>query len=306
MAGEPDLESLRALTLAAQHGSISAAAAQQDVSQQALSLRIRSLERDLGLALLVRTPRGSHLTPSGELLVGWAAPLLEAADEFAAATRSLRESRADTLRIAASLTIAEHLLPPWVARWRARRGDDGPLVRLRAANSTTVVELVREGAVDLGFIETPDLPSDLGRAQIGSDTVEVVVDAAHAWASRAAVGADELARTPLVLREPGSGTRRALEEALLRAGHPLAAAPAVVSPTTLGVRSATMAGTAPGALSSIAVADDLRAGRLVRVSIEALSIPRPLSAIWAGRRPHAAARAFLEMRPAALDRAGTS
>ena len=68
MAEEPDLESLRALALAAQHGSISAAAAQQDVSQQALSLRIRALERRLGLALLVRSPRGSHLTPSGELL----------------------------------------------------------------------------------------------------------------------------------------------------------------------------------------------------------------------------------------------
>ena len=296
MAEEPDLESLRALTLAAQHGSISAAAARQDVSQQALSLRIRSLERQLGLALLVRSPRGSHLTPSGELLVGWAAPLLAAADDFAAATRSLRESRADTLRIAASLTIAEHLLPPWVARWRAQRGQEGPLVQLRAANSSAVVESVREGAVDLGFIETPDLPQDLGREQIGSDTVEVVVDAAHPWARRAAVRADELARTPLVLREPGSGTRRALEDALLRAGHPLTAEPAVVSPTTLGVRSATMAGTAPGALSSIAVAEDLRAGRLVRVPVDGLAIARPLSAVWSGRRPSTAARDFLSMR----------
>lgn len=295
MTGEPDLESLRALTLAAQHGSISAAAVQQDVSQQALSLRIRALERQLGLALLVRTPRGSHLTPSGELLVGWAAPLLAAADEFAAATRSLRESRADTLRLAASLTIAEHLLPPWVARWRAQRAEAGPLVRLRAANSTAVVDLVREGAADLGFIETPDLPSDLGCAQIGSDTVEVVVDAAHAWASRASVGADELARTSLVLREPGSGTRRALEEALRREGHPHMAEPAVVSPTTLGVRSATMAGAGPAALSSIAVADDLRAGRLVRVPVRGLTLRRPLSAIWSGRRPVRAAGDFLAM-----------
>ncbi|KUG51748.1 LysR family transcriptional regulator [Kocuria palustris] len=296
MTSEPDLESLRALTLAAQHGSISAAAARQDVSQQALSLRIRALARQLGLALLVRSPRGSHLTPSGELLVGWAAPLLAAADDFAAATRSLRESRADTLRIAASLTIAEHLLPPWVARWRAQRGQEGPLVQLRAANSSAVIESVREGAVDLGLIETPDLPQDLGCEQIGSDTVEVVVDAAHPWVRRAAVAADALARTPLVLREPGSGTRRALEEALLRAGHPLAAEPAVVSPTTLGVRSATMAGTAPGALSSIAVAEDLRAGRLVRVQVDGVAIARPLTAIWSSSRPSAAARAFLSMR----------
>ena len=80
MTGEPDLEHLRALSLAAQLGSISAAAARLELSQQALSLRIRALEKELALVLLVRTPRGSHLTPSGELLVGWAAPLL-AADE---------------------------------------------------------------------------------------------------------------------------------------------------------------------------------------------------------------------------------
>lgn len=295
MTEEPDLEHLRALSLAAQLGSISAAAARLELSQQALSLRIRALEKELALVLLVRTPRGSHLTPSGELLVGWAAPLLAAADEFAAATRSLRESKADTLRLAASLTIAEHLLPPWVARWRTQRGDDGPLVQLRAANSTAVVDLVREGAVDLGFIETPDLPSDLGCAQIGSDTVEVVVDVAHAWASQTSVGVGELAGTPLVLREPGSGTRRALEDALQRAGHPRLAEPAVVSPTTLGVRSATMAGAGPAALSSIAVAEDLRAGRLVRVPVLGLTIHRPLSAVWSGRLPLAAARDFLAL-----------
>ena len=54
MRGEPDLEALRALTLVAEEDSISAAGARLGVSQQAVSLRIRSLERDLGVRLLVR------------------------------------------------------------------------------------------------------------------------------------------------------------------------------------------------------------------------------------------------------------
>ena len=64
---EPDLEALRVLALVAKEGSMSAASAQLGVSQQAISLRIRNLEKDLRMQLLVRSARGSRLTPTGEL-----------------------------------------------------------------------------------------------------------------------------------------------------------------------------------------------------------------------------------------------
>ncbi|WP_035758487.1 LysR family transcriptional regulator [Granulicoccus phenolivorans] len=293
---EPDLEALRALALTAESGSISAAGARLGVSQQAVSLRIRALERDLRVRLLVRSPRGSHLTPAGQLLVGWAAPLLTAADEFTAAARTLHDSGTDTLRIAASLTIAEHLIPEWIARWRVHLGTAGPAVQLSAANSSVVAEAVREGTADLGFIETPAIPADLTSRPIGADTIEVVVAGTHRWAVTRAVSIPELARTPLVLREPGSGTRQTFDDALRTAGHPRTAEPAEVARTTLALRSAVMAGTAPGALSSLAVADDLQAGRLVRVRIRNLRIQRPLTAIWAGRAGPGV-RDFLALAP---------
>ena len=293
MRQEPDLAALRALKLVAEQGSISAAAAQLQVSQQAVSLRIRSLEADLRVRILARTPRGSHLTPAGEVVVGWAASLLAAADEFAAAVESFRANKGMTLNIAASLTIAEHLLPEWIARWRSRLGDEGPVIRLTAANSRAVIEAVREGAADLGFIETPALPSDLGSVAVGSDTIEVVVPVGHPWAQQGAVSVSELAREPLVLREAGSGTREALETALSEEGHPLREEPASVQSTTLGVRSAIMAGAAPGALSSLAISEDIRSGRLARVPIVNLRIERPLTAVWAGSTPMPGARDFL-------------
>ena len=70
MQTEPDLEALRALALVAKESSMSAASAQLGVSQQAVSLRIRKLETDLRVRLLVRSARGSRLTPAGELIVG--------------------------------------------------------------------------------------------------------------------------------------------------------------------------------------------------------------------------------------------
>lgn len=294
---DPDLWALRALVHSAGLGSFSRAGAALGVSQQAVSQRIRTLEADLGVRLLVRSSRGSRLTPEGELVVGWASTLLTAADDFAAATRSLRDSGGPLLRIAASLTTAEYVLPPWIARWRSQLGEDGPLVQVRAANSASVVEAVRGGRADLGLIETPRIPADLGSLTIGRDSIEVVAPTTHRWARNGVISVPDLARTPLVLREEGSGTREALEEALESAGHPRLAAPALVVTTTLALRSAVMAGTAPGALSSLAVADDFAAGRLVRIRVRGLTITRPLSVVWAGARPAATARSFLESSP---------
>ncbi|MET7640023.1 LysR family transcriptional regulator [Streptomyces sp. NPDC005438] len=297
MGDEPDLKALRALTIVAEENSLSAAGARLGVSQQAVSLRIRGLERQLRLRLLVRSARGSRLTPAGELIVGWATTLLAAVDEFSDATASLRSDHAKRMRIAASLTLAEHLLPDWIARWRDAVGDAGPVAQLTAANSSAVVEAVREGAADLGFIEAPTLPTDLGSAVVAHDTIEVVVRRGHRWARRARVSLRELSATGLVLREAGSGTRQALEDALAEAGHPLAAEPAAVASTTLGVRSAVMGGVGPGALSSLAVSEDVRAGRLVRVPVEGLRISRPLTALWSGKAPYRAVREFLESVP---------
>ncbi len=297
--GDPDLEGLRALVLTAELGSMSRAGAALSVSQQAVSQRIRAVEADLGVRLLVRTPRGSRLTSGGELVVGWATTLLGAADTFTAATRALRDSGGPLLRLAASLTVAEHVLPGWIARWRAEQGEDGPLIQVAAANSAAVVESVREGRVDLGLVETPTVAPDLSSLTIGTDHIDVVVAPTHRWARMGVITPADLARTPLVLREEGSGTRETLETALSAAGHPRLAAPAVIASTTLSVRSAIMAGTAPGALSSRAVDEDVRAHRLVRVRVRSMEIRRPLTAVWLSSEPSSAARGFLDLNPSA-------
>ncbi|UTX53713.1 LysR family transcriptional regulator [Leucobacter aridicollis] len=298
MDREPDVAALRALALIAERGSISAASSELRLSQQAVSLRVRSLEHEIGVPLLVRSARGSQLTAAGELVIGWARPLLDAATEFGAAVQDLRAGREGSLRIAASLTIAEHLLPGWIARWRGLQGPSGATATLTAANSSAVIAALRSGEVDLGFVETPELPSGLTAATVGRDRIEVVVAASHPWAGRT-VSPAELAATPMVHRERGSGTRLAFEQALAAAGHPLEVEPAAVHDTTLGARSAVMAGVAPGALSVLAVRDDIRGGRLARVAVSGLEITRPLTALWRGSDPTAAAQALLDeaLRP---------
>lgn len=276
----PDLESLRALVAVAETGSLTAAHSRLGISQQAVSLRVRGLEQSIGMPLLVRSTRGSALTPAGELAVEWAVTLLAAAEAFSAAVGTLQHDRQREFRIAASLTVAEHLIPHWLSLWHL--GPTTPDVQLTAVNSGAVIDLVRRGEADLGFIETPDIPSDLNTAVVGQDQLIVVTAPAHPWSGREDVTAAELASTKLLWREEGSGTRRALERALRDAGIESVAPPAAVIPSALGIRTTAAAGYAPAVLSALAVRDDVRSGRLARIRFDGLDLRRPLTAIWTG------------------------
>ena len=275
---------LRALREVGRQGSIAAAAAVLGVSQQALSARMRTLERTAGISLLARAPTGTHLTEQGRLVVGWAEDVLDAADRLDAGLRSIRSGVSHRLAIAASQTIAEHLVPHWLVELRsAEQAQCYPatVIELTVANSTGVIELVRAGRAGLGFIETPHLPSDLVTAPLRDDEMLVVAAPGHPWARhRRPLPLAQVAATPLVMREAGSGTRDTLTDHLAAQDPPLSARIAVELGTSAAVRSAIAAGIGPGVLSRLTVRDDLVLGRLVAVEVEGPPLVRRLAAVW--------------------------
>jgi len=283
----PDLDSLQLLLEVAESGSLGRAAALHGLSQPAVSARVQAMERLVGFPLLTRSARGSTLTTAGALLADWARAVLQAAEVLDAGIDSLRSDRAGRLRIAASLTVAEHLLPGWLVRLAAAHPQTA--VSLDAANSAQVAASVLAGQVDLGFVEGPDLPDGLQEQVVARDRLVVVVPPSHPWARRRApVQASELAATRLVQREPTSGTRTSLELALA-AFAPLAV-PLLELSTSSGVRSAVAAGAGPAVLSDLAVHDDIAATRLVQVPVRGADFSRRLRAVWRqGQRPAAAA-----------------
>ena len=299
-----DLGALRALREVGRHGSIAAAAAVLGISQQALSARMRTVERAMGITLLARSPSGSHLTEQGRLIVGWAEDVLDAADRLEAGLRSIRSGVSHRLAIAASQTIAEHLVPHWLVelrnieqhdpgQGRAERNGAEPgsaeqaggypptVVELTVANSTGVLELVRNGKAGIGFIETPHLPADLVTAHLRDDEMLVVTAPGHPWARRRRpLPLAEIAATPLVMREAGSGTRDTLTDHLAAQVPPLHARIAMELGTSAAVRSAIAMGVGPGVLSRLAVRDDLVLGRLVAVEVAGPPLRRRLTAVW--------------------------
>ena len=161
---------------------------------------MRLLEGQLGRAV-ERSPRGSKLTPVGALVAGWAPAAVDAAAVARRRPDALRRERDSRLRIAASMTVAEYLLPAWLTALRAV--DPGAVVALSAVNSAEVTPAVLADAADIGFVEGPGSRTACtpnrrpGRAHPRRRPVPP-------WARRRiGVPAAELARTALVSREPG-------------------------------------------------------------------------------------------------------
>ncbi|MFF8372345.1 LysR family transcriptional regulator [Streptomyces lydicus] len=287
----PDLGALELLLAVARLGSLGRAARARGISQPAASSRIRSMERQLGVALVERSPRGSRLTDAGALVTDWARRVVEAAEAFDAGAQALRGRRDSRLRVAASMTIAEYLLPGWLIALRTEL--PGTAVSLLAGNSSMVAERLLAGEADLGFVEGLAVPAGLDGAVIAHDRLVVVAAPSHPWTRRRGeLTADELAATPLILRERGSGTRQVLDAAL--AAHGGLAEPLLELASTTAVKAAVVSEAAPSVLSELAVGEELGARRLVEIPVGGLRLGRELRAVWpAGQRPAGPARHLL-------------
>ncbi|MDX2879067.1 LysR family transcriptional regulator [Streptomyces ipomoeae] len=286
----PDLGALELLLAVARLGSLGRAARESGITQPAASSRIRSMERQLGVALVDRSPRGSRLTDAGALVTDWARRIVEAAEAFDAGAQALRDRRDSRLRVAASMTIAEYLLPGWLIALRAERPDTA--VSLLAGNSTVVAERLLADEADLGFVEGPTVPAGLDAAVIAHDHLIVVTAPGHPWARRRKpLDATELASTPLILREKGSGTRQVLEAALGDLARPL-----IELSSTTAVKSSALSGAGPAVLSELALGEELSSRRLIRIPVEGVRLRRALRAVWpTGHRPAGPARALYRL-----------
>jgi DNA-binding transcriptional LysR family regulator len=278
----PDLIALDLLDSIAELGSLGQAASRHRMSQPAVSMRMSQLERRLGVVLLQRGPAGTRLTPAGERVAALARRVLSEAGAMMAGVAAVVAEESSHLRVAASLTVAEHLLPGWLAA--LHRESPEVILAVEVTNSAKVLARVRDGRADVGFVEGHETGLDgMTTVVVRSDHLVVVVDPAHPWAERQSpVAGPELAAAELIVREPGSGTREVLEDALGACGG-------LRSRLELGSTAAILAaarrGEGPAVLSALAVAADLGSGRLVAVRTEGISLTRSLRAVWPQAQP---------------------
>lgn len=223
------------------------------MTQSAASQSLASLESALGSTLFDRVGRRLVANEHGRLLLPRARAILDLGQE----AQSLLSSAAANLRLAASTTIANYLLPQQIAGFRHQHADTG--VELLVGNTQETIAAVAAFRVDVGFIEGPCHHPDLRLTPWRDDELVVVVPTQHPFATHLPA-MSQLAASPWILREAGSGTREEVERLLLpRLG---AFSVAMELGDSEAIKHAVEAGLGVSCLSRLVVAEQLKQGRL--------------------------------------------
>jgi DNA-binding transcriptional LysR family regulator len=268
-----DLRQLEIFVKVAEFGSFSRAAESLHLTQPTVSEHIRTLEEDLGVRLLDRLGRGAAPTPAGQLLLGYATRVLALAREARQAVDRFQGRMSGDLTVGASSIPGEYMLPALIGRFKEKYPDIA--VALLIGDSRSAVDWVMDGRVELGVVGQPLPRRGVEYRELAVDDVVLVVAATHPWTGRASVGLDELAAEPLIVRERGSGTRAALEQALNGAGIDLGAFRVVAEMgATQAIKQAIRAGVGVSVMSRRAVEDECRAGTLACLRIDGLTLSR--------------------------------
>ncbi|GAA1175653.1 LysR substrate-binding domain-containing protein [Nesterenkonia xinjiangensis] len=180
------------------HGSISAAARQLHISQAAISVAIRQLEKGLNAELLNRAPARRALpTPAGQALLPHARRVTTAISDATEAVSNDHSEIRGVLRVVSSMTVSPHVLPRLVAHFTAEH----PAVEVTIAEATVpeIHQVLRSGQADLGFVYARQSAEDLDETLIGTNQHHVMVHAEHPLAGRPGILLRELIHEPMIM-----------------------------------------------------------------------------------------------------------
>jgi len=287
------LRKIEILAVLAREESVSAAARRLGLTQSAVSMALAELEREAGGPLFRRAGRRMIPGERGRLLAEEAGKVLGLVGKMEEMLEPTGELRG-VLRIGASTTIGNYLLPALLAAFR----EANPLVRLAmvVGNTSEIATKLEAGELDLACVEGPVRSANLKVTDWRGDRLAVLAAPGHPWTQNAPSPAD-LAAAPWIMREKGSGTREVFEEAMRAAGL----IPNVLMELghTEAIKKAVEANLGVGCLSKLAVTRELAAGTLAEVAAP-LDLARRLTIFTDAReapgRIAAACRAFLQWK----------
>lgn len=283
-----DISAIRLFLSVIELGSVSKAAERHVLAQPSATAKLQKLERQLGVAILERSPTGSKPTAAGIGLAPACAEVLTTASELVERADALR-NEATRLAVATTRHVAEHRLPEWIIA----AGLHDIRLDLVETNTLGVAQEVRNRGVAIGFIEGPFPPIGLSSEVVATEELVPVVGSSHPWSNRRrAITPADLMKTTMVLPRPGSGTRDVVEAALHDQPRTPESNHFEVS-TGSAARLAAINGAGIAFLPFSRVEDDLAAGRLHLVEVKDTTIMQPVRAIWRGARPSIKAAARL-------------
>ncbi len=244
------------------------------ISQPAVTQHIKQLEAHYGTPLFRRSPAGIALTDAGHVLFDHASRTLDAHGKIEAQIRAGLAVLTGPLRLGASMTIAQYLLPRWLGKFQ--QAQPGVALTLRNGNTEEITGALLAGRIDLGLIEGPSGRRELKSVPFFEDEILCLAAPTHPLARKARVTLAELAGAAFVGREPGSGTRHVVERALKKAGLTPGKLNVVLeSSGSETIKGLLASGLGLGFLSRLAAQNELALGQLSIVPVRGLRIARP-------------------------------
>ncbi len=290
-----NLNHLAIFQAVAASGSVSGGARELHISQSAVSKQLAEFERTLGVVLLDRLPRGVRPTEAGRLLLGYANRLFAIEAEATQALGDLQQLGRGRLAIGASRTIGGYMLPETLAAFARRH--PGVELSLQVENTQAIEAKLLAGEIDIGFAEGVVSSDQLDYRVYAEDELVLIAAPRHPLATGGPLTLAALAECPLLMHEPGSGTRAVTERALAAKGIRLR--PAMTLASSEAIKHAVASGVALAFLSAQAIRTELKAGILRVVEVKGLRIRRPLYRVLLKSAWHSPAlEAFLgELKP---------
>lgn len=265
-----------------------------NITQPAVSQQVHALEQELGTSLFDRSGNRVRLTPAGVVLLRHARRSAAIAAHAMQDLALMQGAVAGELRLGASTTVAQFILPRMLAQFRQHYPR--VVISVVSGNTERAVEALFRKEVMAAIIEGPVSSPEIHKQKLMDDRMTLIVPRTHPWAKRSEVATDELTTIPLLMRERGSGSRRVVESALRRAGIRMSQLRIEMELDTTGaIIAGVEAALGAGFVSLCAVPKELRLGTLKAIPVTGLEILRPITLIRrAGPQPDGPAGAFEE------------
>lgn len=259
------LEQLRIFIAVAEREHVTKGAQALNLTQSATSSAIAQLENVNRVKLFDRLGRGIQLTEAGRVFLHEARAVMASVESAQRVLSDMAGLKRGCITIAASQTVANFWLPSLLHKYHTQ--FPAISVNVLFGNTEQVAVFVHGGSADLGLIEGNISNPALTVHPFADDEMVLVVGNRHKWATRnTPVQPSELANTPWVLRETGSGTRTIFEEAICKAGLDFDLLDVAFElPSNEAVRAAVKAGTGATVMSRLVVARSLANGTLVKL-----------------------------------------
>ncbi|TAM62427.1 LysR family transcriptional regulator [bacterium] len=287
---------LRTFLETVRRGGFAEAARSMGVSQPAVTRQIQRLEHELGMRLLRRAEGPVRPTPAGDQVQRFAEHVLAEHEALIERLRPFHEGVDGTLRIGASTTPAEFLVPRLLVLFAQRYPNVTSV--LDVSDSRRVVEALTEARVDVGFTGVAPTRPHLAVARVAADEIILIAPASHPLAKRRRIRIEDLEGETLIARISGSGTMESVRRALQDAGLELPAMHVAMQlGTSHAVLQAVRAGLGLGFVSAQALDGEAHERNGVRaLTIAGVSMARDLYVVYRNDRLDVpVVRAFVDL-----------